>query len=61
MNGRVDPEGDRTVVMNREGLSLGMGANELDRVGIGRIVLLVFRRDDVERDPELLEDGASLW
>ena len=60
MDGRVDAERDRPLLVNREGLSLGVGADELDRVGIGRIVLLVRRRDDVERDPQLLEDRTSL-
>ena len=35
-------------------------AHELDGVGFGRVVLDVVGRDDVEGDPELLEDRAPL-
>jgi hypothetical protein len=35
-------------------------AHELDRVRLRRIVLDVVRRDDLERDPQLLEDRAPL-
>jgi transcriptional regulator with XRE-family HTH domain len=37
-----------------------MLSHELDRVGVRPVVLLVARRDGVERDPELLEDRAPL-
>ena len=37
-----------------------MLADELDRIGVRGIVLLVVRRNGVERDPELLEDHAAL-
>ena len=33
-----------------------MPANELDRVGVRRVVLDVVGRDDLERDAQLLED-----
>ncbi len=60
MDGRVDSDGDGAFGMDGAGLALGMGANELDGVGIGRVVLLVRGRDDVERDAELLENRPSL-
>ncbi len=60
MDGRVHAERDRPLLVHRDGLSLGVSPDELDRVGIGRIVLLVHGRDDVERDPELLENRPSL-
>ena len=46
--------------MHRAGLADGVRANELDRVGVGRIVLLVVRRTRLERDPQLLEDRPAL-
>ena len=44
----------------RAGLALGMLADELDRIGVGRVVLDVGGRDDGERDLQLLEDRAPL-
>jgi hypothetical protein len=37
-----------------------MLAHELERAGSGQITLQVTRRDDVEREPELLEDRPPL-
>jgi hypothetical protein len=34
--------------------------HELDRIGVRRVVLLVLGGDDVEGDPELLEDRSTL-
>ena len=51
VDGRVDAERDRALRVHRAGLALGVRADELDRVGIGRVVLLVRGSDDVERDP----------
>ena len=36
-------------------------AHEVGSVGARQVVLLVVRRDDVERQSELLEDRATLW
>jgi len=41
--------------MSRAGLAHRVRADELDRVGVRRVVLLVPRRDDVERQAELLD------
>ena len=60
MNRRVDPERDGTVRMNGAGLALGVRPDELDRICVGWVVLLVDGRDDIERDPQLLEDRAPL-
>ena len=37
-----------------------MPPNELDRIGIWRVVLDIVGREDLERDAQLLEDRASL-
>ncbi len=60
LHGRVDPERDGAFPVDGARLSLGMGADELDRIGVWWIVLLVDRRDDLERDPQLLENRAAL-
>ena len=51
----VGPVGDRARLSERVLL------DELDRVGLGRVVLLVVGRDDLEGNAELLEDVATLW
>ena len=48
------------VLLRRRRLPARVLADELDRIGVRGIVLLVVRRDGVERDPELLEDHAAL-
>ena len=60
MHRGVDAERDRPVAVDGAGLAFGMLADEHDRVGIRRIVLLVGGGDGGERDPELLEDRAAL-
>ena len=60
LNGGIDPEGDGTFPVDGARLSLGVGADELDRIGVGRIVLLVDRLDDLERDPQLLQNRPPL-
>ncbi len=60
VDGGVDAERDRAVGVHRSRLALGVIAHELDRVGVGRIVLDVRRCDRRERDAQLLEDRAAL-
>ena len=59
-NRRVDAERDPSIRVNRARLPLRVPANELDRVGVWRVVLDVVGREDLERDAQLLEDRASL-
>ena len=61
-DGRVDTEHRPAVRLVRDGARLPerVGANELLRVGLGRIVLLVARRDGVERNAELVQDRPPL-
>ena len=59
-NRRIDAERDPSIRVNRARLPLRMSANELDRVGVWRVVLDVVGREDLERDAQLLEDRASL-
>ena len=60
-DGRVDAE-QRAVAgrVRRSAPCPRVRADERDRVGVRRVVLLVGGRDDVERDPQLLEDRAAL-
>ncbi len=46
---------------HRPRLAAGVLADELDGVGIRRVVLDVLGRNDVEGQPELLEDRTALW
>jgi hypothetical protein len=57
---RVDAECDPPVEMDRARLALRVSEDELRRIGVTRVVLDVLRRDDLERDSELLEDRAPL-
>ena len=59
-NRRIHAERDPSIRVNRARLPLRMPANELDRVGIWRVVLDIVGREDLERDAQLLEDRASL-
>ena len=58
----VDPE-DRAIAGqpgHGSGLPLRVRADELDRIGARRVVLLIAGRGDLERDPELRQDRAAL-
>ena len=57
---RVDAERDEPLAVRRSCLPLRMPEDELHRVGIRWVVLDVVRRDNLERDRELLEDRAAL-
>ena len=57
---RVDAERHAPVLVNRARLPFGMRAHELGRLETGRVVLDVARGDDLERNPQLLEDRAAL-
>ena len=57
---RVDPEGEPALMMGGSGLATRVVADEHDRIGIGGVVLDVRWDDNLERDPELLEDRPAL-
>ena len=50
VHGRIDPQRDGALHVDGAGLALGMVANELNRLGVGRVVLLVDGGDDIEGD-----------
>jgi hypothetical protein len=50
VHGRVDPERDGSVHVDGARLALGVVADELHRLRVGRVMLLVGGGDDVERD-----------
>ncbi len=60
MNGRVDTERHRIRSLHRPGLAFRMCANEQDGIGVGWILFDIARRDHLEGNAELLEDGAAL-
>ncbi len=60
MDRRVDAERESAVGVDGASLALGVVAHERDGIGVRRIVLDVGRRDDDERDVELLEDRTAL-
>ena len=45
---------------NRAGLAACVLAHELDHIGFRRVLLHVVGREDLVRDPELVEDHAAL-
>ena len=59
-DGRVHAQRDAAVGVDRARLPVGVAAHELDRVRVRGVVLDVVRRDDLERDRELLEDRLPL-
>jgi hypothetical protein len=60
VDGRVHAERDPSVGVDGTGLPLRVASDELDGIGVGRVVLDVLRGDDLERDLQLLEDRAAL-
>jgi hypothetical protein len=59
---RVDTEHQTSVSLadDRLGLAARVPAHELGRIGLGRIVLLVARRNDVEGNAQLRQDRPPL-
>ncbi len=59
-DGRVYSERHLTRPRRGAGLALRMRSDELGRLDSRRVVLDVVRRDDIERDSQLLQDRAAL-
>ena len=60
MDGRIHAKRHPPLDANRTSLSLRVPTHELRRIGIRRVLLDVVGRDGLERDAQLLEDGAAL-
>src|SRR3990170_751237 len=59
-DGRVDAERHLALAMHGPGLTFRMGPYEISRLEPGWIVLQIRGRNDLEGDPELLEDRPPL-